>query len=280
MTRPSGTLERSLRDGPPDEVGYRPRLETSPALATADPTRIVPLERIRARPSLRRSAVTPAWQAIAAALVVAVGLAGLAMSGLGPRIGGPGPTSPAPESASPSLEPPTGSPVSTIVVPPLTEAFVSPRHGFSLRYPAGWTVRPATVAWLPNTFLPYGNPALDTLELAGEARLIVASQPLGDGQTEAAWLAAFFRPYEGDAPCGGDSSTWPRLAVDGRVAYLDAADCPVPLDMRIAERDVSFEVLVFAGGRVYEIGLDGDVDRAYFEAILATVRLDPAAAAE
>jgi hypothetical protein len=37
-------------------------------------------------------------------------------------------------------------------------------------------------------------------------------------------------------------------------------------------------VIVFAADRVYRIGLDGAVDLGYFEAILATLHLDPASA--
>ena len=57
--------------------------------------------------------------------------------------------------------------------------------------------------------------------------------------------------------------------------YLDMSDCPVPVDSKIAQRDVGFDALVFAGGRAYEIGLDGNVNLAYFEALLQTMRLDP-----
>jgi hypothetical protein len=139
---------------------------------------------------------------------------------------------------------------------------------------------PATAIWPADTYLPYGSPALDTLERPGVARLIVATQPLGPGQSEDAWLAAFFRPFEGPQACGGDRSTWPRLEIGGVSGYLDAADCPVPADTRISDRDDSFDALVFVGGRVYQFGLDGDVDLAYFEALLATVRLDPSQAVD
>ena len=39
-----------------------------------------------------------------------------------------------------------------------------------------------------------------------------------------------------------------------------------------------FNAFVFAGDRVYQITLDGEVDLAYFEALLATMKLDPASA--
>lgn len=283
MTGPLGALERSLRDGPPDEAGYRPRLpEVPPGLANDGLTRTASLERVIGRPSIRRAQVAQPWQYLAAVLVVAVGVAALGIVGKGSQIGvsGPSTTAPVPASPSPSPGASSGPATSPIIVPPLTQTFVSPRNGFSVQHPAGWTVTPATTGWPANEFLPYGNPALDTLERDGEARLIVASQPLGSGQTEEAWLAAFFRPYEGGAPCGGDRSTWPRLEIGGEIGYLDAADCPVPADSLISERDVSFDALVFSGGRVYQFGLDGDVDLAYFKALLATVRLDPSKAVE
>lgn len=282
MTGPLGALEQSLRDGPPDEAGYRPRLPEVPSgFADSGPARTASLERVIGSPSIRRAQVAPPWQYLAAALLVAVGVAALGIVGTGLRVGVSGPSSaaPVPASPSPSLRASSGPTTPPIIVPPLTQTFVSPRNGFSVRYPTGWTVTPATTRWPANEFLPYGNPALDTLERPGEARLIVASQPLG-GQTEEAWLAAFFRPYESGPPCSGDWSSWPRLDVGGERGYLDAVDCAVPIDERISEHDVSFDALVFSGGRVYQFGLDGDVDLAYFKALLATVRLDPSTAIE
>jgi hypothetical protein len=147
-------------------------------------------------------------------------------------------------------------------------------------YPAGWTVSPATASWPPNTLLPLGNPALDTLELPGSARLMVASQRLAAGQTEDDWLAAFFPPYPKQTPCIGDRSTWPRLRVDGASAYLDIVGCATDAGKQVAARDVSYQAVAFAGGRIYQFTLNGDVDRAYFEAILAGVRLDPSRAVD
>lgn len=281
MTGPLGELERSLRDGPPDEGGYRPQLlNARPGLANGATTGTVQLQRVAGGTSLRRAKATPSWHYLAAVLVVAVSIAalGIISTRLQPGIDGSGSPSPSAASPSPSLQPSSDSPTPAIAVPPLTQTFVSIRNGFSVRYPDGWTVTTATASWPANAFLPYGHPALDTLARPGVARLMVASQALGNGQTEEEWLTAFFRPYLGGTPCGGDRATWPRLQIDGASGYLDLADCPVPVDSRISDRDVGFEALVFAGGRVYQIGFDGDVDLAYFKVVLASVRLDPSKA--
>lgn len=281
MTGPLGELERSLRDGPPDEVGYRPRMVAPPlGSRTPEVNQTVPVQRITGGTSLRRIGSVPAWQYLGAVLIVAVTIAafGIVRTRLQTGVAGTGSPSPSAGSPGPSLPSSSDSPSLPIVIPPMTQTFVSARNGFSVRYPDGWTVTTATAAWPANAFLPYGHPALDTLARPGEARLMVASQALANGQTEDEWLRAFFRPYTAGGPCGGDRATWPRLEVDGVSGYLDMADCPVPIDSRISDRDVGFDALVFAGGRVYQIGFDGDVDLAYFKVILATVRLDPAKA--
>ena len=281
MTGPLGELERSLRDGPPDEVGYRPRMVAPPpGSRTPEVNQAVPVQRITGGTSLRRIGSVPAWQYLAAVLIVAATIAavGIVRTRLQTGVAGTGSPSPSAGSPGPSLPSSSDSPSLPIVIPPMTQTFVSARNGFSVRYPDGWTVTTATAAWPANAFLPYGHPALDTLARPGEARLMVASQALANGQTEDEWLRAFFRPYTAGEPCGADRATWPRLEVDGVSGYLDMADCPVPIDSRISDRDVGFDALVFAGGRVYQIGFDGDVDLAYFKVILATVRLDPAKA--
>ncbi len=281
MTDPLRALERSLREGPPDEAGYRPKPFDRPsAIASLQPHATVQVEPVSAIRTAGSAQTAPLWQYLAAVLVVAVGVATIGFFGNRSQSSVGGPTS-APTGGVAPTPSPQGSAApssSAVIVPALTETFVSPRNGFSLRYPAGWTVTPATEGWPANTYLPYGNPALDTLERAREARLIISTQVLGLGQTEEAWLAAFFRPFDGPEPCAGDWTTWPRIDIGGQSGYLDAVDCPVPADSKISDPDISFDALVFSGGRVYQIGLDGDVDLAYFEALLATVQLDPASA--
>jgi hypothetical protein len=56
-----------------------------------------------------------------------------------------------------------------------------------------------------------------------------------------------------------------------------ATGCPAAADGAIASRDVEFDVYAFAGSRVYLVKLDG-LDRAYLDALLATMQLDPSGA--
>jgi hypothetical protein len=253
MTGPLGALERSLRDGPPDESGYRPQaLEIATGLVGDEVTRIAPLDRSVSVRSVRRPSAASRRQYLALAIVVAVGLSVFGVMKSLPGVGGPSATN----------------------APRLTETFVSTRNGFSVRYPAGWTTRPATISWAPDTFLPLASPAFDQLSRQGEARLSVASQALRTGEAEDERLAA-----GGLAGCGGGPSTWPRIPIDGVSGYLTGAYCPSTPDKgKISERDIYFDAVVFAGGRVYQISFDGDVDKGYFEAVLATLRLDPSQA--
>ena len=266
MTAPFTALERSLRDGPPDEGGYRPRsLDVSPLTESGGAPGVIRVDRVGTIRTRDRTQLGSSWQILAAVLVAAVGVGLVGFVSLRDRSGATEPAS----SALPA-----------IAIPPLTAPFVSPRNGFSIRYPAGWTVTPATSAWPQDVFLPYGHPALDQFVGPGVGRVVVASQRLAAGQTAEDFIAGYVEPYAGPQHCVGPPSTWPRLPIDGESGYLIAADCPMSLDSRIADRDVSFRTLVFAGGRVYTIRLDGDVDLASFEALLATVRLTPAQAVD
>jgi hypothetical protein len=259
-------LERSLREGPPDEAGYRAEAVDFGADAPVESRLGLRVRRspVRIGRAPGTSRVLASLDSLAILLVVVVaGFVLLQPTIPGGSIGSPPPTEQA--SASP------------IPVPLLTETFVSTRNGFSLRYPAGWTTRVATASWLPNTMLPIGNPALDELALQGVARLVVASQRLEAGQTETSWLASFGQDYF-LRRCSGDPAAWPRVTVDGRSGYLDLNACPLPADEKFSTPDVAFDVIVFVDDRVYRIGLDGVVDRGYFEAILATVHFDPASA--
>ena len=293
MTDPLERLERSLREGPRDERGYQFRpLEIDAKPGKPSPVRIGALppivrEHQGSRPRLRWSGPS-----LAMLLIVAVGLAGFAIlvrqnpsAVNGPAVSAsPSPTptptsraSPSPQASSfPSILP-AASPVA---IPSLSQTFVSSRNGFSVRYPAGWTVKPATESWLPDTYLPQGNPALDDLELAGAVRLVVASQRIAAGQTEDQWLAAYAPTYQGSSLCATNPATSPRLSIDGQSGYLDMSACATALDASIAAGGVTFDAIVFSGGRAYQITLDGLVDRAFFDAVLATIKLDPLTAVD
>lgn len=58
-------------------------------------------------------------------------------------------------------------------------------------------------------------------------------------------------------------------------AHLDVAECPGPGDITFPARNVGYGAIVFSGDRVYRFSLNGNVDLAYFEALLATVTFDP-----
>lgn len=287
MSDPFDRLERSLREGAPDERGYRHQpLQIDGGLGEASRSRITALEPIvLERPGSRPQA---AWSgpSLAAVLIVAVGLAGFAILarqnlsvGNGPVLSAtPSPTARASPSLRPSPIVSTRPAASPVAIPSLSQTFVSTRNGFLVRYPAGWTVRPATESWVPDTFLPPGNPALDDLELGGAARLVVASQRVAAGQTQDQWLAAYTQTYQGSSACATNPATSPRLQIDGQSGYLDMSACVTALDASIAAGGVTFDAIVFSGGRVYLLTLDGLVDRPYFDALLATIKLDPSRA--
>jgi len=205
--------------------------------------------------------------AIAAVVVIAVGAVGLSVlrpstsSGLGGQPTASPSASPFP-STSPSASP-SASPVSP---PALTETFTSER-GFSISYPTGWVPRPATSPWT-TSFPDYGSTAGDVIydpALEDHLWIVVASRPLPDGTTAAQF-------------------------VDDLIAGLDANDfCdppiePVTIDGNQGRRCSSSTAAVAAGGRGYGIALytSSDdpalattYDRAYFDDILATLRLQP-----
>jgi hypothetical protein len=284
MTGPFGALDQSLRGGPPDENGYRPRPLDLPTGSSEDSsTRAVALEHVVPLRAAQRPRTALSRPFLATAIVVVIGLTAFGIVGVAGRpVLGPAssptqsssPASPSPSSPSPTLHATPRSSGSAIVVPPLTATFASSRNGFSVLYPAGWTVTRATTGWPQDTFLVKGHPAFDELDGPGLASFVVASQPLGTGQTEDDWLTAFFRPYPRPDGCDrGDRTTWRRLPIDGTYGYLDVDGCPNGVDARLAGQ--TFDMLAFAGGRVYQIALDGDVDIGYFEAMIASVHLDP-----
>ncbi|MEA2576691.1 MAG: hypothetical protein QOD78_279 [Chloroflexota bacterium] len=203
--------------------------------------------------------------AIAAVVVIAVGAVGLSVlrpptsSGLG---GQPG------ASPSASASTPGTSPGDSRKSPPaLTGTYTSARYGFTIAYPAGWVTRPATDTW--TTGVPdFGSTTGDVIydpALQDHLWIMVASQPLADGKTATQWVADLLSGLGGGGLCDG---TPVPVTIDGN----DGRQCGSPA------------AAVAAGGRGYAIVLyvsldDPSVaaayDQAYFDEILATLKLQP-----
>ena len=213
----------------------------------------------------------------ATAFVVVIALAA-AVAVLGPKFGDIGGPTPTPNPTSTALATVLSSPTpqasaAAIPIPEMAATFVSPLHGYSIHHPATWTATPATARWTPGIIVYWGDPALDDLRGA-DVRLVAASQPLEPGQTPEEWVAA----YAGSAPgCDGPSKLPEHVSVGGSVGTVTLNGCPA-VGGGIAPSGVIYDVVVVVGGRAYDYTVDGIVDAAYVQALLATVAFDPASA--
>jgi hypothetical protein len=176
-------------------------------------------------------------------------------------------------SASPSLTPaptatlrPSPSPVAA---PPLTQSFTSTVHGLSVSHPAGWTAEPATEPWTggPSNH-SIGDPQDDRLmhpTLMDHLFLSISSQPIGDATPED-WIAEQMAEWADLEAC---TVTEP-VAIDGATGRIGSEGCNL--------------AVVTTDGRGYWISLRASkddpsavapYDRAWFQEVLATVRLHP-----
>lgn len=203
----------------------------------------------------------------ALAAVVALVLAGaLAFAGSG---GGPTST-PLPSAATePSTAP---SVLETVGLPVLDASFTSPRHGYTVKYPSAWSVEPATKAWLNGGVANWGDPAVDELR-GSDIRLSATQQKFLAGQTEDQWMRAYCELNDA-ADCPNVPASWPRTKVSGADAYLTLDDVPAA-GGTIKPGGRVFEVVVPTRQRAYVFTLDGAVDRAVLDSILASVELAP-----
>ena len=187
--------------------------------------------------------------AILAVALVLVALAGVIIGG--PR---PGP-SPSPRYALPIT-------------------FTSSEHGFSIAYGDGWSVAAATRPWPAGTeaALP-PDPMLDAFTIPRTPMVFVGvSQPLQPGVSAAEWLATYEASYPDLLPeCWPAPEQMERASIDGQAAWIHGG---LPACQFT-------EAIVSSGGRIYEFtGYAGVAvfDRGLFDALIATIRLDPASA--
>jgi hypothetical protein len=221
--------------------------------------------------------IRPGGRAVPAlAMLVVVLLGGVLLLQRGP---GPGPAispSPAPTSSgSPSIAPsPSPSPSSEAGGPPLlTTTFVSPRHGYTLQYPADWTVIPATASWVTGVVNQWGSPALDELR-GSTVRFVAASQPLPPGETPDEWLTAY-----APSACITPRTDWPTVYIGAATGQITSDGCEAP-DPPLGKGGPLFDAVVVLDGRAYDFTMDGELSHADFVAVLAAVSLDPTSAVD
>lgn len=163
-----------------------------------------------------------------------------------------------------------------VTIPALDTTFTAAWNGFSVRYPADWTVRPATAVWeASNSPLFLGSPKLDEL-LGATARFSAASQPLLEGWTEQGWYDSFFGYPPECVGFEGEPRT--EIVVNGRTWRIYYDGCPLP--NALVEGGVVFGAVIVVDGRGYDVALDGAVNREFFQATLSTVTLAAAGTAE
>jgi hypothetical protein len=147
----------------------------------------------------------------------------------------------------------------------LTGSFTSPLFGVDMSYPAGWVTRPATVAWTKKDMPTFDDPFFDVIYDGTRANpdhlfIGLASQPLGDE----------------------DAINWTSRMVSEpgcfpvETTQVDDAPGWVSASCQIAAVSVDGRGYVFLG---YVSGDEPALSEAYnlawFEQVLATVRLDP-----
>ena len=209
---------------------------------------------------------TYAKVAIAAVVVIAVGIAGLSF--LGPAspsgVGGPSAASPSP---SPSATPSPSQSASTAAPPALTETFRSSRYGFTISYPTGWVARPATHPWttnIPDFMSTEGDIIYDPV-LEGNLWIVVASKPLA-GKSGTQWANDLPDMVAGLDQCGLHLEP---ITIDGSVGQL----CSESSAAAVAAGDRGYIVLLYVSGD--DPAVAAVYDREYFAAILATLQLTP-----
>jgi hypothetical protein len=175
-------------------------------------------------------------------------------------IGRPSPTTHSSPSTTPSPSA-AGSGSATLA---LTETFTSTRHGYSVRYPAGWAVTPATKPWSELGKNLWGSGMNDELS-SSTVRFSGASRPLDPSQTADQWLTA----YAG----GGSTSSWPTVSIGGQSGRITYDGGPAA-GGSLAPGAVMYDAVIVVGRRGYNFNMDGILDRRTFEGLLSTVTFE------
>jgi hypothetical protein len=212
-----------------------------------------------------------------AALVAVVALIAIGALALGV-----GRSAPAPSEA-PTTAPATAAAVvpsvpSTIGVPVLDRTFTSDRMGYSIKIPAGASVTPATQSWAASTEAPvWGSPQADQI-VSDDIRLIATQQKLPAGRTPEQWMASYCA-LERHTDCANAPASWEKIKVAGVTAYVDQDGIPAA-EGTIAPGGRLYEALLTTPSRTWVFTMDGNLDRAVFDAFLKTIVLQPSIAVD
>lgn len=141
--------------------------------------------------------------------------------------------------------------------------------GYTVRYPAGWTVFKASELWLQGTDDRWDAPNGDRIE-SRDAGFRGGSQPLLPGQTAKAWIDAYMATQL--TGCG-EREEIPLAGTQATIG-LNGCDGLGRLGGRV------YDLVVVKGSRGFNFTMEGAVDHAFLLAILATIRFDPSSAVD
>lgn len=145
----------------------------------------------------------------------------------------------------------------------LTATFTSATMGYSVRYPVGWTITPATQRWPLRHTSYWDTPDGDRLE-GRSVGFRGSSQALAPRESAVTWMDDYIKS---SLPCGTEE----QVPVGDQTGTVDLNDCPG--QGRLGGR--VFDLAVVVGGRGYNFTMEGQVDRTFWLAMLATVTFTP-----
>jgi hypothetical protein len=207
--------------------------------------------------SMATSVTVVARVAMAAVLVVAVGLVAADVIRRVPDRSSVGGASP-----SPSLQ-------AALDFPDLTTTFVSPRNGFSVRHPDRVALTPAKQLW---GFSKQVDDGFDLVETGLGAFFQGASTEIPDGASIDDGVDAYLSEDSvSPGSCRAPRSQQAEITIDGRPGKI--LECPKTTEAAVNE----VVATVVAGGRLYLFALLSDRSdfRAVFDAFAATIELTP-----
>ena len=167
---------------------------------------------------MSRFALAQGVAAVSGVVVVVLGVTGCSAPG----------SQAGPSTSSGSVSSSRGGPTQTGTqgggaLPPLTETFTSPLNAYTISYPAGWSVHPATRRWtypLPGPETPgQGEDGLldphSSGVFPGTPGWGISAQVIPAQMTDSEWLAWYVRKIGTSTSCNPPYSRYQPVVIDG-----------------------------------------------------------------